>query len=238
MTELQTYDFYKDARQLSKYKTVWDQIRDMKMKLSMLACKLPLPLPLHIVNKKSSNLNLRSNTMILLRDRKKRPCVVHDDNKFILIWDTFVNILYILSFIIIPLMVASNLTLLEHMYFAEFVVDLILFIDMILTFFKTYNDDIKKVTSLRLISVKYLSSYFVFDFLSIVPGLVTYEQYELVYYFKLFRYFQLERLFEQIQISLGHLSAVLSSINRKVVSEIVSVTRAIFLLLFLVHTLA
>lgn len=138
----------------------------------------------------------------------------------------------------IPLVIASDIDLLQHLFIIEIIFDVIMLADMIVTFFLTYNDDIRTITSLRLIAIKYVSSYFVFDFLSIVPGLATYESYKPVYYFKLFRYFQLGRLFDQLKVSLSQLSLALSSLSRKGVEQIVSIVRAMFFLLFTVHMLA
>ena len=168
----------------------------------------------------------------------KRNCVISHTSNYIAAWDTFVNILYIISFLMIPLVIASDIDLLQHLFIIEIIFDVIMLADMIVTFFLTYNDDIRTITSLRLIAIKYVSSYFVFDFLSIVPGLATYESYKPVYYFKLFRYFQLGRLFDQLKVSLSQLSLALSSLSRKGVEQIVSIVRAMFFLLFTVHMLA
>ena len=185
-----------------------------------------------------SYIKQRSNKQIKDLIIDKPHCVIKHDSSYLAVWDFFVNIPYVISFLLIPLVIAFNIDLLQHLFFIEIIFDIIMLIDMIVTFFVTYNDDIRRITSLRLIAIKYLSSYFVFDFLSIVPGLVTYESYPPIYYFKLFRYFQLGRLFNQLKISLNRLGIALSAANRKGVEKIVSIVKAMFLLLFTVHMLA
>lgn len=114
--------------------------------------------------------------------------VIAHDSVFKIVWNTFVNILYTFSFYLIPLVIASNMSLLESLFLVEIVMDIVMFIDVILIFITSYKEDIHEVTNLRLIAVKYMSSYFIFDFLSIVPGLATYESVKPVYFLKLFRY--------------------------------------------------
>ena len=105
------------------------------------------------------------------------------------LWDLVVNLTYIASFILMPVVVSSNLSFYPYLYFEEGLIDIILLINLILNFFKikpTMKNDIK----FREIANDFLEGWFLLDALGCIPSLVTVGLNDSFYYFKLFRYFQ------------------------------------------------
>lgn len=68
--------------------------------------------------------------------------------------------------------------------------------DIVTEFITTREITAGKLTNVKDISFAYMKSTFILDVLACVPALVTGEQYEMYYYFKIFRYLQLPRTFE------------------------------------------
>lgn len=54
------------------------------------------------------------------------------------------------------------------------------------------------VRNLKKIALNYVKGYFIIELLSFLPSLVTGEQVEWVYYFKVLRFFHVERMFKQL----------------------------------------
>lgn len=94
------------------------------------------------------------------------------------------------------------------------------------------------VTDLKKISYHYLTKQFAFDFIGIVPGLVTGEMFKQMYYLKLFRYVNINKLFEQIKFVLEKIHGVLSFFNKKVVDNLLVIAKCIFSLLYMIHIMA
>jgi len=115
-----------------------------------------------------------------------------------IIWDLIVNAVYIISFFLIPYALIDPNDLLPKVIWIELALDLIIFADVIMDFFTAYRVDNDLVFDHKQIIANYLSTYFVFDLLSVVPGLFTAEQYHEVYFMKIFRYSQFTRFLEMI----------------------------------------
>lgn len=69
----------------------------------------------------------------------------------------------------------------------DFFIDIVLTIDIVLNFFTAYYKDVELVIQNKLIAFAYFKGFFVFDVISTLPGLFTYEDYN-VYALKIFRY--------------------------------------------------
>ena len=87
------------------------------------------------------------------------------------------------------------------------------------------------------ISFAYLKSTFIYDILACIPALVTGEKYVLYFYFKIFRYLQMPRTFEQIDYLVRKAKAhfVVQAIA---ITNIFMLFKTFFILLILFHTLA
>jgi len=154
--------------------------------------------------------------------------VVLEDGKFNIVWDSITNIFYIISFVLIPLVIASALRLHDKIWFIELIIDSWLFADIIMNFFTSYTTDIRPVTKLKTIMIHYLSTYFIIDVISTIPGLVTIEKIKHLYYFKLLRYLQIRKFFNQLRFVLEKLGKVLSFMNKKTVENVLKIVRALF----------
>lgn len=128
--------------------------------------------------------------------------------------------------------------LLESVILVELVIDIILAIDIVMNFFTSYTKDVTPVTDLKKISFNYLTTNFIFDFLGIVPGLVTLNSIKLLYPLKLLRFIELHKFFDQIRYILEKLGKVLTFINKRTVQNILVISKSLFALLFLIHVMA
>jgi hypothetical protein len=77
----------------------------------------------------------------------------------------------------------------------------------------------------------------VFDFIGIVPGLLTLEMIKPLYFLKLLRYIEVGKFFDQIKYVLLKLRKVLTFLNKKTQDNILLITKILFALLFLIHIL-
>lgn len=123
------------------------------------------------------------------------------------IWDTLLYLGIGVSFFIIPFTLAfdtplTQATILDRTRMWEFLFDVAFAIHILLTFFTAYQQDIEWIYSRKLITKAYLKSFFVFDVVATLPGLVTFESW-LTYIFKIARFVHFRRLLRQINDSLS-----------------------------------
>ena len=109
--------------------------------------------------------------------------------------------------------------------------------DIVTEFITTREITAGKLTNVKDISFAYMKSTFVFDVLACVPALVTGEQYSLYYCFKVFRYLQLPRTFEQIN-GLVAKAKLYFAAQAIVISNVFMLFKTFFIMLILFHTLA
>jgi Ion transport protein len=120
-----------------------------------------------------------------------------------MIWNFSVNCIYLISFVIIPFVIINPKELQPPIRWLELTFDMIFFIDITIDLFTAYYEDTQLITDLKQIWVKYLSSYFIFDILSILPGLITGESYHEIYYLKVLRYAQFTRLIDLFAVAIN-----------------------------------
>ena len=140
--------------------------------------------------------------------------VILEDGKFNIIWDSITNMFYLISLILIPLVIWTDVNLLKDVQIIELLIDIYLAADIVVNFFTSYTNDVQRVTDLKTIAYHYLTTNFAFDILGTLPGLVTGELIWQVYYFKLLRFFQTNRLFRQVRFVLDKIDYIFSSINK------------------------
>lgn len=78
----------------------------------------------------------------------------------------------------------------------EFIIDIIFLVDILVSFFADNYSEPGEVSSNSGIVFNYLTTYFLFDCLSVLPGLLRYETDQgdsYIYWLKLCRYAQLSR---------------------------------------------
>ena len=71
--------------------------------------------------------------------------------------------------------------------------------DIVTEFITTRENNGAIVTTVQEISLGYLKATFFFDMMACLPGLVTIESDPIYYYFKVFRYLQMPRFFDQVE---------------------------------------
>lgn len=129
----------------------------------------------------------------------------------------------IISFVLVPWVLGSKLQMFSDVRWLEFVIDIFFLIDMIFNCFTAYTSDIRMVTELKKITIHYLTTYFIIDFLASFPGFVTVESFKEIYFLKLLRFFNLGRFFEQVRFVLEKLKSLMRSLDRKTVENIMTV---------------
>jgi hypothetical protein len=140
--------------------------------------------------------------------------VILEDGKFNIVWDSITSAFYMISLILIPFVISTDVTVLDNIQIVELLIDIYLAIDIFVNFFTSYTSDVERVTDLKAISYHYLTTGFIFDLFGTLPGLVTAEFVWQVYYFKLLRYAQIKRPFRQIRFILEKIDYIFSSINK------------------------
>ena len=183
-------------------------------------------------------MNLKASQSLKINKDTKYGFAFTEDNKVLIVHSSIVNIWYIISFFLIPLVIASNLNMVSQVRWYELAIDLVILFDIIISFIKAYKTDIRIIRDIRLTAFRYLTGGFIFEILSVLPWLVTGESYQYVYLFKLLRYLQYFRLFYHIQFGLEKLRLMLFSIDKKTVENIVIWIQTAVSALFFIHVVA
>ena len=129
-------------------------------------------------------------------ENKKWTLVLNPEWTPMIIWELIVNIVYVISFFLVPYILIDPDELLPNVRWLELCIDFFIFGDMIMDFFTAYYSDSELITEHKLIIINYLSTYFFFDLISWTPGLFTGEGVSGVYFMKIFRYVQFKRFVE------------------------------------------
>ena len=83
----------------------------------------------------------------------------------------------------------------------EIIVDFVMCFDILFTFFKAYYNNSNKLEySLLKIWKNYAMRYLVFDITANLPGLITFESLDDIYYLKYARFVHFGRIFKQLNI--------------------------------------
>ena len=127
--------------------------------------------------------------------------VIAKNSRIKLYWDVLNNIMMLISYFLVPLQIAFGGPSTSEMHQLELILDIVVFLDVIFNFITDNQSDPGEIVTNKKIAFRYISSYFIFDVLSFLPGLVTFEYYggfTIIYKLKLFRYLKLRR--SQVQL--------------------------------------
>ena len=101
-------------------------------------------------------------------NEKEIPWIILPDNPYKKMWDLLVAFLILYSAIITPYEIAFSDT--NNISWFEVLIDILLGIDIVLTFFSAYTDDEENlVKNHKKIVKKYLKSWFIVDIISVLP---------------------------------------------------------------------
>jgi hypothetical protein len=163
--------------------------------------------------------------LLNVKNNKEDKWIIYPDGNFNIVWDSIVNTFNLISFILIPLVLASKLQMFNDVRWLEFVLDFVFIVDMFFNFFTAYTTDIKIVTNRKKIALHYLTTFFIVDLIGSVPGFLTGESFKELYILKIARFVNLQRF-------LVHSNYLLSRF--KIFLAVVGIKLVIFLIL-LVH---
>lgn len=95
--------------------------------------------------------------------------LIHHSNTAKIVWDSFILLCILYTSVVVPFFVAFNYSKFEVVIFDTFV-DLMFFIDIIITFFTTYiNSAGELVVSGKLIRRNYIRGWFLLDCVAALP---------------------------------------------------------------------
>ena len=152
-----------------------------------------------------------------------------------LIWDSIVNFSFMLSFFFIPFVIGTEGVFHGELATVEVIFDVIMFLDIVCTFFTAIEGDEGLIWSPRVIAMKYMFSYFFFDLLAVLPGLFTMELIFNAYYFKIFRYLQVGRFFEELDNMFNRVSKMFVTFTVTKVKTIMKLLKLLLTLTLLIH---
>jgi len=164
----------------------------------------------------------------------KRCYGLNSSSPFKLIWDLIINSIFTVSFMMIPLVLCSKMALLDDFRITEIVFDVLMFFDIIFTFFvaETHNQRLKDCV------LNYLFGYFIFDFIATVPGLVTLELVKEIYFLKVLRFLQLGRFFRQVHFILNYVARLFAFISLTTVKNAIKMAKLLMTLFLMIHIFA
>jgi len=153
------------------------------------------------------------------------------------IWDFIYSILLGMSLFMIPFTLAFDVDLiLDSNRVLEFVIDIVCALNIVLTFFTAYQEDISWKTKLKDIAKAYVKFYFIFDVTATIPTMVTFEKNSL-YILKVFRIIHFRQF---VRIFNENLNRIFNRIglNKNVIGRIFFLVTISFNLTFIIHILA
>lgn len=146
-----------------------------------------------------------------MNKKEKRSCVLNPQSRLIMIWKVIINIVYIISFFLVPLVLINPHQIQSDVRWLDITMDLLLLIDIWLNFFIAFYVDTELVTNHKEIVIRYLTSYFAVEFIAVVPGLFSGEGVPDIYFFKILRYVHITTFLRYIGIFLNAVSDYLVS---------------------------
>eukprot|EP00347_Sterkiella_histriomuscorum_P000052 403377369 len=166
-------------------------------------------------------------------------CFIKYDSQLRLFWEFIMTIIFTLTFWIIPLTLATHLKNQESIRQFELAMDIFILLDFTSHFFTEKLTDVNLITTIQEASISYIKGFFIIDLLSFLPSLVTKETVEDVYFFKLFRYLRIQRVFMFIQFFEKFLLNFKMFQERKqFIHKFIKFLRLIFLYFLIFHIFA
>jgi hypothetical protein len=162
----------------------------------------------------------------------EKYAMIPGKSKFLLYWSLFMAILITVSLFLIGITLAFSLSQLPSTRPFEMVIDVIFMADIITKFFTAYYYDVKLVTHPFKIAKRYILSFFLFDIISTLPTLFTFQM-ESIYFLKMFRFVRLAHI-------ISPLLQVLEMINidKLMTRQLKAFTRLMVIMFSAIHILA
>ena len=209
--ELQMYEIANDFQPLGRALANWKKVKARIQKISLITSP-----------RNKNDVRSYSSTM-LCAPLKKQPnkWVIIPNGNFNIVWDSIVNLFLLVSFILIPLVLASKLQMFDEVRWLEFTIDVILLGDVIFNFFTAYHSDIYLVTDSKRIALNYLTTYFIFDMVSSFPGFITGESFKQIYFLKIARFSNLKKFLVHIKYILDRFRSFMTFTGAKMIVTLI-----------------
>lgn len=123
--------------------------------------------------------------------------IVPGKSKYYFYWSIFMAVMITISLFLIGYTLAFGNVILPETRNYETAIDVIFFVDIFVKFFVAYYNDVKLITSLFRIGRRYLFTFLLFDIVSTLPTLFSYQN-STIYFLKLFRFVRLAHIVSPI----------------------------------------
>ena len=105
----------------------------------------------------------------LHKQKPKYDCLIPPNCKFKIIWTLVMIVLLLYTAFCTPYIIAFIEEMASGLFVLEVIVDMLFFIDIILTFFTPYMEGNREIRDKCIIAKKYLFSWFIFDLVACIP---------------------------------------------------------------------
>eukprot|EP00347_Sterkiella_histriomuscorum_P018225 403346317 len=151
----------------------------------------------------------------------QKMIMIHPDNIFKFYFDIIVDLAYVTSFFLIPIVQIYSLLLtsyfricfqiepLQSIFKFELIIDTIITMNIFSNFITSSYVNGKLTKKLGVNAKNYITGHFLFDCMGVLPGLISQENIPDLYYFKIVRYLHVNILFKKINEILKRVQKIL-----------------------------
>ena len=165
-------------------------------------------------------------------DNLEKYVIKPGNSKYYFYWSIFMAITITISLFLIGYTLAFGNSLLPRTRNYETAIDVVFLIDILVKFFVGYYNDVKLITSLFRIARRYLFTFLLFDVVSTLPSLLSYQNSS-IYFLKLFRFARLAHIVSPITAIVEKLS-----IDKMLQRQMKAFIRLMIVLFSTIHILA
>lgn len=222
---------------MARQKKAWDDWKKLKFRLLIISKFSSYGALTRVIQE---NVEFSDDDDLQEPDKGPEPqkwFIIPADSRNKQVWNMFTNIFYMISFFSFPYVIAFNFETMRQMQALEFFVDILMLCDIFTEFITTKEREGEILNKFSDLLVSYLKTTFVFDILACLPGLITLEVNPVYYLFKVFRYLQMPRFFDQLE-------QIVRKAKSQYVTRAITITniylafKTLFIMLILFHTLA
>eukprot|EP00347_Sterkiella_histriomuscorum_P013033 403366271 len=139
----------------------------------------------------------------------QKMIMIHPDNIFKFYFDIIVDLAYVTSFFLIPIVICFQIEPLQSMFKFELLIDAIITMNIFSNFITSSYVNGKLTKKLGVNARNYITGHFLFDCMGVLPGLISQENIPDLYYFKIVRYLHVNILFKKINEILKRVQKIL-----------------------------
>eukprot|EP00347_Sterkiella_histriomuscorum_P012208 403369479 len=180
---------------------------------------------------------LEKKMSLLKMSENKYLSLIKQNSTFKIVWEFVIALVFIITFWIIPLNIATLFLPYEDMQSFEILIDFVIILDILVNFISEgVTAEGETIIYLRQSAVMYLKSYFLLDFISVIPLLLSWESNTILYYFKLARFVRIKRFFNFFKHLKNLIEAIFhSTVNKPKISRTIELFKIVLIYYFIFH---